>query len=64
MIETPSAQTTMVDVSALPFREWRCTGTRSDGRPCNNVLNEYAYLGSVKLRKRCDKCKTWNTLQR
>lgn len=52
------------DIEALPLREWRCSGVKRDGRPCNNVLNEYAFIGSIKLRKRCDKCGTWNTTQR
>lgn len=53
-----------VDVGSLPFKEWRCEGRRDDGRPCNTVLNEYATDSHVKLRKRCDKCKTWNTTVR
>lgn len=62
MIDTAERPT--VDVQDLPLTEWRCSGVKSDGRPCKNVLNEYACTGNLRLRKRCDKCGTWNTFQR
>ena len=52
------------EIDAMPLREWRCTGRKADGRPCNQVLTEYATDGHVALRKRCDKCGTWNTTVR
>lgn len=52
------------DLSEMPLREWRCTGQRQDGRPCRQVLAEYAAEGGIRLRKRCDKCGTWNTTER
>lgn len=48
----------------MPLREWRCTGRRRDGRQCKQVLAEYATDGRIALRKRCDKCGTWNTTER
>jgi phage FluMu protein Com len=61
MIVTPEQQP---DMRAMPLREWRCSGRRRDGRPCNQVLAEYATDGHIVLRKRCDKCGAWNTIQR
>ena len=61
MIDTTSRND---DVDDLPLREWRCTGRRADGRVCNQVLAEYATDSHVALRKRCDKCGTWNTTVR
>lgn len=58
MIDAPEHTTNIQD---MPLREWRCSGVKRDGRPCNNVLNEWASTGLTKQRKRCDKCGTWNT---
>jgi hypothetical protein len=51
-------------VSELPLVAWRCSGTRRDGRPCHQILIEYATAGPLALRKKCDRCNAWNTLTR
>lgn len=53
----------MMQVETPTLTEWRCNGNR-DGRPCRNVLIEYATDGHITLRKRCDKCGTWSTTER
>lgn len=63
MIDAP-AERPPIDLHALPLTEWRCAGRRADGRPCNQVLTEFATDSAVRLRKRCDKCGAWNTTER
>lgn len=63
MIEVRPPDAPAIDLRVTPLKEWRCVGRKRDGRPCNKILTEYAATGSIVLRKRCDECKTWNTIQ-